>query len=203
MSGGGLSLVGQRKTDFSGLLSMPGGASFDLPSGINPSGSEVTPSQPCHELGGHLVTLFYLTQAYDMIAVVSNSDPFKYAESNQMANSTGKKGFSSSVSLSFSSPVTGAVTVTNLSIPILITIPHPPMLDNETVECRYWDPILLEQSTEGCELVASFANYSVCACDHLTAFSIGKWNKFKELEVTLPHCPFMLRQMPHCLIPSF
>jgi hypothetical protein len=125
-----------------------------------------------------------------MVAVVSDKDPFKYAESNQTANSTGKKSFSGSVSLSFSSPKTGAVTVTNLSTPIRITIPHPPMLDNETVECRYWDPILLEQRTDGCELVASFTNYSVCACDHLTDFSMGTWNKFKDLEVTLPRLPY-------------
>jgi hypothetical protein len=119
-----------------------------------------------------------------MVAVVSDSDPFKYAESNQTANSTGKVSISGSVSLKFSSPVRGAVTVTNLSIPILITIPHPTMLNNATVECRYWDPILLEQRTDGCELVASFSNYSVCACDHLTDFSMGFFSKFKALEVT-------------------
>jgi hypothetical protein len=58
---------------------------------------------------------------------------------------------------------------------------HLPMLDNETLECRYWDSVALEQRTDGCELIESFTNYSVCACDHLTAFSIGK--KFKELKV--------------------
>jgi hypothetical protein len=119
-----------------------------------------------------------------MVAVVSDSDPFKYAESNQTANSTGKIGISGSVSLKFSSPVTGAVTVKNLSTPILITIPHPTMLDNETIECRYWDPVLLEQRTDGCELVASFSNYSVCACDHLTDFSMGFLGKF-SLKVRL------------------
>jgi hypothetical protein len=41
VSGGGLSLVGRRNTKFSGLLSMPGGASFELPSSVNPPGSEV------------------------------------------------------------------------------------------------------------------------------------------------------------------
>ena len=119
-----------------------------------------------------------------MVAVVSASDPFKYAESNQTANSMGKVGVSGSVSLSFSSPASGVLAVTNLSAPILITIPHPPLLDNSTVECRFWDPILLEQSTEGCELVASFANYSVCACDHLTAFSMGR--KIAGLRVQPP-----------------
>jgi hypothetical protein len=118
-----------------------------------------------------------------MVAVVSDSDPFKYAESNQTADSAGKKGISGSVSLSFSSPATGAVTVANLSIPILITIPHPPMPDNATIECRYWDPLLLEQRTDGCELVESFTNYSVCACDHLTDFSMGLFDKFKGLGV--------------------
>jgi hypothetical protein len=121
-----------------------------------------------------------------MVAVVSDKDPFKYVESNQTADSTGKKSFSGSVSLRFSSPLTGVVTVTNLSVPILITIPHPPILNNATVECRYWDPVLLEQRTDGCELVASFSNYSVCACDHLTDFSMGTWSKFKDLEVILP-----------------
>ena len=118
-----------------------------------------------------------------MVAVVSDSDPFKYAESNQTANSTGKGSFSGTVSLSFSSPVLGAVTVTNLSTPILITIPHTPLLDNSTVECRFWDPVLLEQSTEGCELVATFTNYSVCSCDHLTDFSMGYRAKFENLKV--------------------
>jgi hypothetical protein len=122
-----------------------------------------------------------------MVAVVSDSDPFKYAESNQTVHSRGKESFSGSVSLKFSSPVTGAVSVTNLSIPILITIPHPLILDNETVECRYWDPILLEQRTDGCELVASFVNHSVCACDHLTAFSMGTLKKFEDLAVRLLH----------------
>jgi hypothetical protein len=123
-----------------------------------------------------------LTQAYDMVAVESDVDPFKYAESNQTANSTGKQSVSGSVSLKFSSSITGAdVAVTNLSIPINITIPHPPMLDNETLECRYWDVVLLEQRTDGCELVESFTNHSVCACDHLTAFSMGK--KFLDLRV--------------------
>jgi hypothetical protein len=135
-----------------------------------------------------------------MVAVVSDSDPFKYAESNQTANSTGKVGISGSVSLKFSSPLTGAVTVKNLSTPINITIPHPPLLGNETVECRYWDPILLEQRTDGCELVASFSNYSVCACDHLTDFSIGFFSKFKDLEVTLPrlfHTNCLISPYPH------
>ena len=127
-----------------------------------------------------------------MVAVVSDSDPFKYAESNQTADSKGKKGFSGIVSLSFSSPKTGAVTVANLSVPILITIAHPLMLDNETVECRYWDPILLEQRTDGCDLVASFSNYSVCSCDHLTAFSMGTLTKFKQLKV-MPHFSCSLR----------
>jgi hypothetical protein len=130
-----------------------------------------------------------------MVAVVSDSDPFKYAESNQTANSRGKTSFSGSVSLKFSSPVTGAVSVTNLSIPILITIPHPLMLDNETVECRYWDPNLREQRTDGCELVASFANHSVCACDHLTAFSMGTLKKFKDLAVRLLHLLHTPRQI--------
>jgi hypothetical protein len=134
-----------------------------------------------------------------MVAVVSDSDPFKYAESNQTANSTGKRGISGSVSLSFSSPAAGAVTVANLSIPILITIPHPLMLDNETIECRYWDPLLLEQRTDGCELVESFANYSVCACDHLTAFSIGAFSKFKGFEVR----PTRYRKCTHCLVPPY
>jgi hypothetical protein len=165
---------------------MPGGASFDLPSSLNPPGSEVTTTLLCNESEENPQTSHFLTQAYDMVAVVSDSDPFKYAESNQTADSKGKKGFSGSVSLSFSSPKTGALTVANLSVPILITIAHPIILDNETVECRYWDSILLEQRTDGCELVASFSNYSVCACDHLTAFSMGTWNKFKDLEVTLP-----------------
>jgi hypothetical protein len=79
------------------------------------------------------------------------------------------------------------VTVANLSISIRITIPHPPMLSNETMECRYWDPILLEQRTDGCELVESHTNYSVCACDHLTAFSMGTFDKFKGLEVHFYH----------------
>jgi hypothetical protein len=87
------------------------------------------------------------------------------------------------------------VSVTNLSIPILITIPHPLMLDNETVECRYWDPNLLEQRTDGCELVASFANHSVCACDHLTAFSMGTLKKFKDLAVRLLHLLHTPRQI--------
>jgi hypothetical protein len=135
-----------------------------------------------------------------MVAVASAADLFKYAESNQMANSTFKVGLSGTVSLKFSSPVTGAVTVTNLSIPILITIPHLPIRDNETVECRYWDPVLLEQSTEGCELVESFSNHSVCACNHLTSFSIGQLNKFKDLEVGLL---LFTRIAPHtyCLVP--
>jgi hypothetical protein len=41
VSGGGLHLLGQRNTEFSGLLSMPGGASFNLSSSLNPPGSEV------------------------------------------------------------------------------------------------------------------------------------------------------------------
>jgi hypothetical protein len=141
-----------------------------------------------------------------MVAVVSDSNPFKYAESNQTVNSTGKVSISGSVSLKFSSPVTGAVTVANLSIPILITIPHLPMLDNETVECRYWDPILLEQRTDGCELVASFSNYSVCACEHLTDFSMGFFSKFKALEVTLPRVYHTIRQIyapPRHTVPSY
>jgi hypothetical protein len=186
VSGGGLSLLGQRSTDFAGTLSMPGGASFDLPFTMNPPGSEVSRLLGRHVQANTSKRHILSTQVYDMVAVVSDVDPFKYAESNQTANSTGKVSISGSVSLKFSSPVTGAVTVTNLSIPILITIPHPPMPDNETVECRYWDPILLEQRTDGCELVASFSNYSVCACDHLTDFSIGFFGKF-SLEVTLLH----------------
>jgi hypothetical protein len=140
-----------------------------------------------------------------MVAVVSDSDPFKYAESNQTANSTGMRGISGSVSLSFSSPETGAVTVTNLSIPIRITIPHPPMLDNETIECRYWDPILLEQRTDGCELVESYTNYSVCACDHLTEFSIGALKKLKGLKVLFQNA-YTLRQIsspPRSSVPSY
>jgi hypothetical protein len=184
VSGGGLSFLGQRSTDFAGTLSVPGGASFDLPSTMNPPGSE-----GCTLLGRHVRAdtskrHILSTQVYDMVAVVSDVDQFKYAESNQTAIFTGKVSISGSVSLKFSSPATGAVTVTNLSIPILITIPHPPMLDNETVECRYWDPILLEQRTDGCELVASFSNYSVCACDHLTDFSMGFFGKF-SLEVAV------------------
>jgi hypothetical protein len=135
-----------------------------------------------------------------MVSVVSDSDPFKYAESNQTANSRGKESFSGSLSLKFSSPVTGAVSVTNLSIPILITISHPPILDNETVECRYWDPLLLEQRTDGCELVASFVNHSVCACDHLTAFSLGTLKRFTDLAVTLLHfiqMPWRIHTLPY------
>jgi hypothetical protein len=135
-----------------------------------------------------------------MVAVVSDSDPFKYAESNQTVSSTGKKGISGSVSLSFSSPTTGAVTVANLSIPILITIPHPAMLDNETIECRYWDPLFLEQRTDGCELVESLTNYSVCACDHLTDFSMGLFRKFKGLEVLIT-LPLVYSPLPfYCLL---
>ena len=205
MSGGGLTLLGQRDTNFSGLLSMPGdGAAFDIPSSLNLAGSEVTILLQFHELGGHLGTSPFFTQAYDMVAVVFGADPFKYAESNQTGNLLGKKGFSCSVSLSFSSPVTGAVNVTNLSTPILITIPHPPTLDNEILECRYWDPVLLEQRTDGCEIVASFANYSVCACNHLTDFSMGTWNKFKGLKVW-PYLSHALRQMhasPHYTVHS-
>jgi hypothetical protein len=118
-----------------------------------------------------------------MVAVVSDSNPFKYAKSNQTINSTGKVGFSGIVSLSFNSPLTGGINVSNLSVPIRITIAHPPQLDNETVECRYWDSVLLEQRTDGCELVASFVDHSVCACDHLTAFSLGTFDKLMDLEV--------------------
>jgi hypothetical protein len=100
------------------------------------------------------------------------------------------------------------VAVANLSIPILITIPHPPMRDNETMECRYWDPVLLEQRTDGCELVASFTNFSVCACDHLTDFSMGTWAKFKGLEVLvqspyLHDTPTHIHSSPRPTIPCY
>jgi hypothetical protein len=114
VSGGGISILGQRNTDFTGELALPGGAAFDLPSELNPSGGE----------------------AFDMVAVVSDADPFKYAEADQ-GNGTGKVGFSGSVSLSFSKPVTGPVVVRNLTTPILITIVHPPLAENASIECRY------------------------------------------------------------------
>jgi hypothetical protein len=115
VSGGGITLLGQRNTDFTGELALPGGAAFDLPSELNPSGGE----------------------AFDMVAVVSDADPFKYAESTQFGNDTGKVGFSGSVSLSFSNPMTGPVAVRNLATPILITIAHLPLAENASIECRY------------------------------------------------------------------
>jgi hypothetical protein len=42
VSGGGLSIRGQRNTNFTGMLSMPGGASFDLPSSVNPPFGVIT-----------------------------------------------------------------------------------------------------------------------------------------------------------------
>jgi hypothetical protein len=68
---------------------------------------------------------------------VSDADPFKYAESNQLGNDMGKVGFSGSVSLSFSNPMTGPVAVRNLTTPILITIAHLPLVENASIECRY------------------------------------------------------------------
>jgi hypothetical protein len=58
VNGGGLSLLGQRSTDFSGLLSMPGGASFDLPSSMNPPGSEVITLFARHKSGERLKTTY-------------------------------------------------------------------------------------------------------------------------------------------------
>jgi hypothetical protein len=46
----------------------------------------------------------------------------------------------------------------------------------------------LEQRTDGCELVESYTNYSVCACDHLTEFSIGALKKLKGLKVLFQKC---------------
>jgi hypothetical protein len=158
VSAGGLSLVGKRGTDFAGTLDVGGGASFELPAEVNPSGGA----------------------ALDIVAIVSDRNANTFSEFNQTGNQTGKVGIGGSVSLSFSQngaarPVKGLVT------PIMITIPHPPM-DNETfIECRYWDPETESMLTDGCELFASFENHSVCACTHLTDFSMGTLSKFADL----------------------
>jgi hypothetical protein len=145
VAAGGLSLLGRRGTDFAGTLAVGGGASFEIPSEVNPTSGE----------------------AFDVVAIVSEQNPNKFAEVNQTGNQTGKVGLGGSVSLTFSQ--SGAErAVSGLEKPILITIPHPPLAEGEVAECRYWDAGTESELTDGCELVASYTNHSVCACTHLT-----------------------------------
>lgn len=83
------------------------------------------------------------------------------------------------VSFSLFDAVTGSVlTVSDTASPFLITIPHDSIetsgnaSQNYVTFCRFWDPLALQWRGDGCEVVSRSNTSTVCACDHLTDFSV-------------------------------
>ena len=117
----------------------------------------------------------------NMVALYSVDDPNAFID--EAGESTSISGM---VSLTFYSPnsrIVSAVSISNLSTPFLLTIPHAPLGVDNASQCRWWDPTTREQRTEGCEVDvnASHANQTVCACNHLTDFTVGFTETFELL----------------------
>jgi hypothetical protein len=79
-----------------------------------------------------------------------------------------------------------ALHISNLSSPVLLTLPHAPAFNdsNDSLACVWWDNSTQSYSAEGCQVYhhLSTANTTVCACTHLTEFSVGIFEQLGALE---------------------